>query len=413
MEDVREKVKTMKVDRLIAALTLLWVILAGTTVMAQTEDPVAATKTALKNKNFKSMLTCAEKVIEDYPDWFWGHHWKGRALYGLNDYGPAVAAFKLSLDSAEKDDEVFLSKYFIVDSYYRNKDYQNCIKAVDSALLTQKSKYFKAKYTSLLSRKGYSHKNLMQYEDAVKCFKPLLDSGKASEKLYKAVALCYVELGQNTKAVKAIEASLKKNPKDLAAQKILVKSLTNEKQWQRAFSSANAALKYYQNDWELNFLAGQACYHNADWKNARTYLEKSYRIKHHPKTAYCLARTYNSLQNWPDAVKYFNGAKQKYSEHADFNFNFAYAYLKYVPEDAEKYHQRPEGKEYLDALASAELLLNNAAKLKGVDQKKIVEMTAMLTNKRDRLEKGETITEVYEWVLNPETGKWEKQAKVK
>ena len=403
----------MRKTRLIRILAIfITLFLLAASCLAQAEDPVSATKRALKGKNYQEMLAQAQLVIKDYPDWFWGHHWKGRALFGLKKYSQAVTAFELSLDSAEKDDETFMSKYFIVNAYYHSQDYQKCLKAIDSAQRTKKSKYFKSKEAALLSIKGYCHLNLKQYKEAVAAFKPVIDAGKASDQLLKAAGQCYFELNDDRNASRLIQKALKKNPKDLAAHKILVKSLTNDHEWQKALSSAKEALQYYNNDWEINFLAGQACYSINDFQNAKKYLEKSYRIKQQPKTAYCLAKTYNSMENWLDAVKFFNKARQSYSDRADYCINFAYAYLKYVPEDAEKYHQKKKGKEYLNALASAEVLLRNAVNLKGGNKESITRMTAMLTNKRDRLEKGETITEVYEWALNPNTGEWEKKAKV-
>lgn len=399
----------MKKSILTIIVALVVSLVFASLAVAQGVDPVGAAKKALKSKNYDSLLKYSTQVVEEYPDWFWGYYWQGRAYFGKGDYKKAVKSFTTSLDAAEKDDEAYQSKYYIVDSEYRDKDYANCLKAIASAERTKKSKYYKATKSQLDSMKGYCHYNLKQYKEAIASFKPIVDSGKASEDMLKAIGQSYLNVGDTSNAVAVIQASVRQNPKDLAAHKILVKSYSNSKQWKNAASSAEFALSNFSRDAELNFLAGQAYGKLKNYDKASRYLNASIAIAPDAKTYYKLAEVYAATKEWDKAYVNYDAAQKGYAGDPNFYVNFAYAYIMYVPKDAEKYHQTAKEKVYLSALANADQLLKHALTLNGVKKSTVESLTAIMTNKKDRLEKGDTIVEEYEYVLNVETGEMEKR----
>lgn len=378
-------------------------------VAAQGIDPVSASKKALKSKNYGSLLKYSKQVVEEYPDWFWGYYWQGRAHFGQKNYKNAVRSFTASLDAAEKDDEAYQSKFYIVDSRYRDKDYKNCLKAITSAERTKRSKYYKATKSRLASIKGYCHFNLKQYKQAIAAFKPVLDSGKASEDMLKAIGQSYLNTGETAKAVSVIQTAVRKNPKDIAAHKILVKSYSNSKQWKNAGSAAEFALSNFRRDWELNFLAGQAFAKQKNYSKASKYLNASIAVQPKPKTFYKLAEVYAATKQWEKAYKNYDAAQREYASDPNFYVNFAYAYVMWVPKNAEKYHKSSKEKVYLSALANADQLLKHALTLKGVNKNAVAGLSDILNNKKDRLEKGDTIVEEYEYELNPITGEMERK----
>ena len=394
----------MKKSILTIVVALVVSLVFASMAVAQGVDPVSASKKALKSKNYGSLLKYSTQVVEEYPDWFWGYYWKGRAYFGQKNYKKAVQAFTASLDAAEKDDEAFQAKYYIVDARYRDGDFKNCLKAIASAERTKRSKYYRATKSKLDSMKGYCHYNLKQYKEAIAAFKPIVDSGKASEDMLKAIGQSYLNVGDTTKAVSVIQASVRKNPKDIAAHKILVKSYSNSHQWKNAASAAEFALSNFSRDHELNFLAGQAFAKLKSYSKAARYLNASIAVKPDAKTYYKLAEVYAATKEWEKAYKNYDAAQKGYAGNPTFYINFAYAYVMWVPKNAEKFHNTNQGKVYLSALANAEDLLNHALTLKDVNKGAVDGIKAILINKKDRLEKGDTIVEEYEYELDPETG---------
>jgi tetratricopeptide (TPR) repeat protein len=394
----------MKKSILTIVVALVVSLVFASLAVAQGVDPVSASKKALKSKNYSSLLKYSKQVVEEYPDWFWGYYWQGRAYFGQKNYKKAVQAFTASLDAAEKEDEAFQAKYYIVDARYRDKDYKNCLKAITSAERTKRSKYYRATKSKLDSMKGYCHYNLKQYKEAIAAFKPIVDSGKASDDMLKAIGQSYLNVGNTSQAVSVIQAAVRKNPKDIAAHKILVKSYSNSKQWKNAASSAEFALSNFSRDWELNFLAGQAFAKLKNYTKASRYLNASIAVRPEAKTYYKLAEVYAATKEWEKAYKNYDAAQKGYAGDPNFYVNFAYAYVMWVPKNAEAFHNTSKGKVYLSALANADQLLQHALTLKGVNKGAVDGLKAILTNKKDRLEKGDTIVEEYEYELDPETG---------
>lgn len=393
----RRIVKTILIGTLIMALVV-------PVVMAQ-KTPFDKAREALAAKRFQEALDNSKLVIDEYPEWFWGHYLAGMSHQGLRQYDSAVREFTKSLDYAESTDESLQAKYQTAKAYYDKSDFANAARFIASAKRHRQSKFYARMSDSLQTMEGFSNYYEKKYGEAIQSFKPLVDSGKANANILKAVGSSYQELGQNSQAINIIQQVVRKDPNDLAAHKILIKSHVNSSQWSNALSAADYALRNFSSDWELHYLRGIALSKQGNTVGAIEALKRSIAISANDEVRRLLAQELMNNGQYLEATVQYDAARSSYSKDPQFHFEFAYCYVQIVPANAEVYHNKPEESRYMQALNNAETLVNIAKSLQGAGQLDFAAMQKNIDNKQERLSKGGTYTETVEIQVDPKTGK--------
>lgn len=387
---------------LISSLILVFVV---PVVLAQAEEPFDAAKKALGQKNYQEALKNAKLVMNEYPEWFWGHFLAGLSYQGLRDYDSAIKELVKSLDYAESTDESLQAKAQVAKGYYEKQDYENTIRYVESAKRHRQSKFYARASDELQKMEGFSNFYLKRYKDAVASFKPLVDSGKANANILKAVASSYQELKQDSQAINIIQQVVRKDPNDLAAHKILIKSNINSGQWANALSAADFALRSFSSDWELHFLRGIALSKQGNKVGAIEAFKRSIAISPQNEVRRLLGKELMNNGQFLEASAQYQAIYGSYSKDPQFLFEFAWCYYQTVPKNAEDYHNKPEQKGFTTALNNANELLDRAKGLPKSGDLDIATMQKNIGNKLERLEKGGTYTELIELQVDPKTGK--------
>jgi len=383
---------------ILAALVLTF----STTGVAQ-EEQIKQIQSALKAGQFSKAAGLAERMTQEFPDWMPGYLWLGEAHQGLGNYDKAIRAFNKGLDYANGSDQSFMLKYRIVESEYKSGDYDATLKAIKSAERHKSSKYYNGVKGKIAMMEGYSSFNTGNYNDAIAAFKPMVDSGKASADVLRAVAKSYQETGQNKNAINVIERVVESDPTDLNAHKILVKSYTNDKNWSKVVASADAALKNFGSDPELHFLKGQAHFYLKQHQSARNHLKTSLDIRPADDVRYLYAQSFLKTGNYFEATEQFDLCKSSFADDPNFFLSYAYAWIEWVPSNTEEYTGKREEASFKTALENASTLLQQSKTLGG-NATTINGYMEVVNNKLDRLEKGKFFVEEYEISIDPETG---------
>lgn len=393
---------------MVLAAALITAFVAG--AFAQSgEEALEAAKSAYKAKRFADAVTNFKIVAEEYPDWSFGHFYLGLSYKQTRDYSNAVRSLKRSLDLANNENELFGASVELADTYYRNKDYRNAVRYVTEAKKYKGAGKFNKNQANMRTIEGISRYHLGQYQQCINVFNSEIRSNSAEANTLRTVAKCYQELNNNSQAVNIIKIAVKKDPQDLAAHLILVKSLVNDSKWSEALEAADFALQTHGRNWELHYLKGRSLYKMNRLNPAAASLRQSLEIQHRDKVGRLLGDVYRDSGDFLRATNAYNTAQRGYVDDPTFFVSFAFSWYQYVPSDAEKFHGTADEDKYKTALDNAVVLLDAAQKLQGADRAQINNIMDGIKNKRDRLEKGETMVEEYEITIDPETGKVEKR----
>lgn len=388
----------------VAVLALLLTgFLFASPAAAQDENHKLAEK-AIRAKNWDTGIRYAKASVDEYPEWFWGHYYLGKAYLGKGDYDNAARSLVKSLDYAEGADESFQGKFDLALSYYRKGDFNNTLKTITSAERNKNSKYYNQALPILSTMAGFSNYNLGKYKEAIDSFKPAVDSGKADADVLRAVAKSYLETNQGNKATEIIQRVVQADPKDMASHKILIKSYVNAKQYRQAVGAADNALKANDRDWELYHLKGIALAAQKNNQAAIAAYRSAMAIQSTEDLHREIAKVYLDSNDWLNATNHYNAAQKKFANDAKFFTEWGYCWFQYVPKEAEKFKGTADETKYKTALDNAKRILENAKSLKGADQNMITTLLDGVNNKRERLEKGETTVEEYEVSIDPNTG---------
>jgi len=396
-------------SRLTILLAVALIATFALSVFAQGEEAMNKGRQAFKKRQYQEAVRQFKIVTNEYPDWSYGHFFLGLSYKYVGDYNNAIRSLKRALELAANENELFGASTELADSYYRKGDYRNAVKYVLEARKRKGANKYNANAANLRLIEGISRYHLKQYQQAINLFQPDLRSGKASANILRTVAKCYQELNQNSKAVEVIQLAVQKDPEDLAAHLILVKSHLNDSKWKKALDAANYAIQFHGGNWELLYLKGRALYKLRQYAQAAQALRDSLAIRHQDKTSKLLGDVYRDSEEYLKATDAYNTAQRSYAKDPTFFTSFAFSWYMYVPKNAEKFHGTPDEKKYTLALENAQVLLDAAKKLAGADRVQIKGIEDGIKNKLERLAKGETITEEYEIFIDPETGKVEKR----
>ena len=373
------------------------------------EEALASAKSAFKAKRFADAVTNFKIVTEEYPDWSFGHFYLGLSYKQTSDYDNAARSLKRALDLANNENELFGASMELADTYYRKKDYRNAVKYVTEAKKYKGANLFNRNQGNMRTIEGISRYHLGQFQQSIDVFNSEIRSGQASANTLRTVAKCYQELNNNAQAVNIIKIAVQKDPNDLAAHLILVKSLLNDSKWGETLEAVDFALQTHGRNWELHYLKGRALQKLGRLSPAAASLRDSLEIQHHDKVSRLLGDVYRDAGDFLKATDAYNTAQRSYVSDPTFFISFAFAWYQYVPSNVEKYHGTNEGDKYRLALDNAVVLLDAARVLQGADREEISGILEGIQNKRNRLEKGETMVEEWEIFIDPETGKVEKR----
>ena len=390
-------------SRLTVALAIALLAAFALGAMAQ-EENLDKAKAAFQGKRYSEAARLFKTVTEDYPDWSYGYFFLGLSHKYNRDYDSAIAPMKRALDLANNENELFSAALELADTYYRKGDYNNAVKYILETKKRKSASKYRANVKNIRLIEGISRYHLKQYQDAIDIFAPDMAAGNANANILRTVAKCYQGLNNNSKAVEVIEMAVKKDPTDLAAHLILVKSYLNDDKWNDALKASDYAIQNHGNNWELHYLRGRALYKLGRHNDAITSLTRSIGIRHVDKTARLLGDAYRDSGQFLKATDAYNTAQRGYAKDPAFFTTFAFCWYQFVPKDAEKYHGTSEQTRYIQALDNAKTLLDAAGKLQGADRVQITSILEGINNKRERLEKGDTIVEDYEISIDPETG---------
>jgi tetratricopeptide (TPR) repeat protein len=393
---------------IVLAAALFAVFAAG--VLAQSGDEsLEAAKAAFKSKRYADAAKLFKAVTDEYPDWSFGHFYLGLSYKNNKQYDQAAVAMKRALDLANNENELFGASAELADIYYRNQDYRNALKYVTEAKKYKGAQKYNKNLANMRTIEGISRYHLGQYQACIDVFNDEIKDGSASANTLRTVAKCYQELKKDAQAVNIIKIAVQKDPKDLAAHLILVKSLLNSEDWREALAAADFALQNFGTNWELNYLKGRALQKLNRLDQAAAALRVSLEIQHQDKVSKLLGDIYRDMGDYLKATDAYNISQRTYANDPTFFISFAFAWYMYVPKDAEKYHGTADEAKYKQALSNATVLLEAAQKLQGADRSQIGGIQDGIKNKMERLDKGATLTEDYEIFIDPETGKVEKR----
>lgn len=397
-----------KVNFFVTTFALSLSVMFAAFAVAQ-DEPFDLAKKAFGQKNWNNVVRYSKQVVNEHPEFYWGHYLQGLGHFGLKQYDSAIKALGNALNYAGNNDESFQAKVKLTESYYKKRDYANTLKWIKSAERNKSSKYYKGKVLdSIAGMKGFSYYNTDKWKDAIAAFSPLVSSGKASADVLRAVALSNMNSNNNAEAIRVINQVVRKDPSDMAAHKILIKSYLNGKQWRQADGAVATALQQNDRDWELHYFKGRAQSGLGRLEAAATSLRRSIAISSKDKTRKLLGETYMAQGKYQEAATEFTAGQKSYASDASYYTMIGFSWSEFVPKDAEKYFGKPQARNYMRALENGEEALNHAKTLSGADEQKIADLLAVIANKRERLEKGETITKTFEYRVNPETGEIEK-----
>lgn len=390
--------------KFVTVFVLVVTAVALMAIPAEAQDEnIQKVKAALKRGQYQTALGLADKIVNEYPDWVWSYMFLGRAQLGLKQYSKAARSFTRGLDYAENDDQRFELKFRCAEAYFKGGEYDDALNQLKSAERHRNSSIYKKAMGPMLMMKGYSNFNLGNYSEAIASFKPIVDSGKASADVLRAVAKSHQEMGNDAKAIELISEVVKKDPKDLPAHKILVKSHINNKNWSKTITAADAALQHFSRDAELYHLKGEALFKQHKYDSALVVLKESLAISPNPEVQYLIGQSYMKKGEYYQATDYFNRAQSGYADDANFFLNYAYCWIQWVPENTEDYKGKKEETSYRTALNNATTLLQQSRQLGG-DSNLISGYMEVANQKLERLEMGATYTEEYEIYIDPETG---------
>lgn len=393
-------------SRRIAATVLAVVILLGFSariVQAQDENFNMARK-LIQEKKYDEALVYAKKLIEEYPDWFWSYFLAGWAYDGKRDYQSAVNYYTKALDYSESDDETFQAKAQIAKAYYEKGDYENALRFIESARINRRSKYYARASENLQTMEGFSNFYLKLYQAAIDSFKPLVDSDKANANMLKAVATSYMELGNHDQVINIIQQVVTKDPNDLSAYKILIKSHINSELWQSAISAVELAERNFRNDWELLYLKGIAYSKSGRNAEAIDALKRAVAVNPSDEVRRFLAVELMKTGQYRDATVQFQAAQKSYINDPLFYHQFGYCFYNMVPDEAQEYKGKEEETEFRKMLDNAAKLLNHAKSLQGANVADINQILGNVDVKRERLILGTKEKILVKIGVNPETG---------
>lgn len=372
-------------------------------VQAQDENYKMAIK-LIKEKKYDEALKYTAKLTDEYPDWFWSYFLAGKAHEGKRDYQSAISSYTKAMDYSENDDETFQANAQIAKAYYDKGDFENTLRFVANAKRRRQSKYYAQASENLQTMEGFSNFYLKRYQAVINSFKPLMDSGKANANMLKAVATSYMELGNHDQVINLVQQIVAKDPNDLSAYKILIKSHINSKMWAAAISAVQLAERNFHNDWELLYLKGIA-YAKAG-RNAESIdaLKRSIAVNAPDEVRRYLAVELMKTSQYREATIQFQAAQKSYVDDPLFYHQFGFSLYQIVPDEAQKYKGKPEEPEFRQILDNAEKVLKHAEELKGARVADIAEILGNIDVKRDRLTKGTVEKVLVEIGVNPATG---------
>lgn len=371
---------------------------------AAQDENLKRAESAMRSKQWDNAIRYAQASVDEYPEWFWGHYYLGKAYLGKGDYDRAIRNITKSLDYAEGADESFQGKFDLALSYYRKSDFANTLKTITSAERNKNSKYYNQASGQLAIMAGFSNYNLGKYKEAIDAFKPAVDSGKANADVLRAVAKSYLETNQGARSTEIMQRVVQTDPNDMASHKILIKSYINAKQYRPAVGAADNALKVNDRDWELYHLKGIALAAQKNNQAAIAAYRSAMAIQTNEDLHREIAKVYLDSGDWLNATNHYNAAQKKFAGDGKFFTEWGYCWFQYVPKEAEKFKGTAEEGKYKTALDNAKRILENARGLKGADVNMIATLLDGVNNKRERLEKGETTVEEYEVSIDPNTG---------
>lgn len=391
-------------------LTAVVCLIFALSIRAQ--EPHKVAYNAYKKGDYQTAIRLFRDTTDEYPEWFFGHYWLGRSYQSAGNLSKAIESYKMAANFAESANDKFKVNYYLADSCYNKKEYGNALKYVNVAIgLTSAKGYSQAKRNMIII-KGYSEFHTRKYRNVPKTFEAMVaNPSKEDINILKTVAKSLRELERDMESVAVLKKVVRLDPRgDITPHKIIVSTLYNNEKWKDTISSAEYAVQYHSGDSELFFFKGCAEYYSGSYRSAATSLEKSVSLHKHAATHKMLGDAYSQLKKWQNAIDQYDQAEKsgEFANDPDFYITFAFLRYSIVPDDAEEHHGKPTERVYKGHLDAAEVLLEHAEGLSGVDKSAIDGILTGIENKRMRLEQGKFFEETYIVTIDPETGKIKK-----
>jgi tetratricopeptide (TPR) repeat protein len=359
---------------------------------------------AYKRGNYAKAVVLFKQVVEEHPDWVFGHYMLGASYKAAGELYEAIRPLYIAASLSETADDKFKAYYCLSDCYYDLREYIFALPNVTLALSLENAEGYSKALDNMIKIKGISEFHLGKYEEAINTLIPLLASGRAD--------LCIKEMvdGRNLKFYKDFltfwydkEYSLDIYC-DIYARKKTIIRLTMDKKWIVAITVADKAIVKHPREWVFYYLKGYAEFRSGEINEAVQSLDKALLVKDNGAIHRLLGDIHAEAKCYDKAVSEYKLSLSvgDYIRDPEFLTNFAFYWFQYVPCDCEKYHGKPEEAKYTRILKNVVSILILADSLPDADKGRINFMFYRIMDKMERLSKGYSPDAVQ---IDPETGK--------
>lgn len=233
----------------------------------------------------------------------------------LNNNQPAEAVYNFEL-SIEKEKETKEALRGLGIAYISNGQYEEAIEPLIKAL-NKSNGHIKEIDYDINDYLGYAYKMSGDYQSAVDVYTAIVTIRPSDTDAYYQRALCYLKMGEMTKADEDFAEVTKKSPDDYDLHIQIYFSIKNSGFETEANSYLNAILT--DGDRKISdYDRGRMYYYLGNYSDARVYLEKS-KDYSNPDTILMLGKTYEAIED-------YSYAASLYAEYLDKKGNNAAVY---------------------------------------------------------------------------------------
>jgi tetratricopeptide (TPR) repeat protein len=204
----------MRITSTVIAVVLC--LVAGTWLAADFNKAVAL----FKREQFREALQEITPVVNENPDWEFGHRLVGLCYYNLKDYARAVRAFEKARELKSTEPAVYLG---LAESYYNLGQTDKAVAVLDekkSLLDGSKRRSDRFSYHKIRAYALFEQKRFAPAADAMmQAFS--LSAGKGSDWLLLGIS--YFKSDQNDKALQALNKALQLDPSLKEADRYLLR----------------------------------------------------------------------------------------------------------------------------------------------------------------------------------------------
>lgn len=224
----------------------------------------------------------------------------GMAFIENEQYNEALENFAISL-SSEKETKELLRGMGI--AYIGKGEYEKASESLLKALSLNTGGIQAIDY-DINYYLGYAYRLNGQYQDAVDVFSAILTLKPKETMAYYQRSLCYLSLGENTKADEDVRMITTQNPSDY--ELFLELFFSMKEIGQDIYADEFLQLVLTNSDKKMSdYDKGRMLFYIEDYSNARVYLEKS-KDDSNPETYLMLGQTYEAINDYSYAASLYN-----------------------------------------------------------------------------------------------------------